>query len=824
MACLLIFRNDGYKKHGLKVCCFVIQTYLKNKIGGKPMSYTVTNSKFITLFFLVVFAVSANSQTLTGIDPGPADEEVSQNNYQSESEVIQQSDRPVCGEPFAQTDEYGLFHFNAYLTNLGASGGYVAIPNPSNESYDGSIEAWIYPTATTSSSPCIVGKGDATNVSFLFGWQASTGLLYMRFGNTAKINTGGTAVSMNKWTHVAVTWTGGAGNYTVTFYVDGVQSGSPVVNTGTWNVNSDSMTIGSIRANFSGKNFYGNIDEVKYWSDVRNWVEIRYNRFVGLGDGTAANSGNAITSSAYYAGLIASYNFNTGGSTVPDYIGGYDSYIRNGARVVYADYAPQPVPYNYVLFRPIGGSTNYVTVPHNTAFNQTDGGTIEMWYFSTNSGTTQWCINKGSSSNVSFGFGVSSANKLVIRFGNTAVSNTTGVSVPAYKWTHIAASWTGSSGNYTVKFYVNGKQSGSNSSVAGTWNLTSDPLTIGISLPFSLYGLLGYIDEVRYWSDVRTEEEILRSMFASGRALLPDASLIGLWNFDGNLKNFSATSGINGSFNVGGTNYCKFSAYLGDAVSFSPAYATVLCRGGSPDPFPDEFIIKAPDKQINDFQTTRDTIYISGSADLYSINVFLAVRHTCCMDLDVTLRAPNGETRDLTSDNGSSGYDILTFFVDGATPVTTAEFKPPWTNLAGPEEEMGTFGGTNIHGNWILEIYDDQSSDEGMLIGWGLRINNGNTDTQTEPVNTPGVFRLYQNYPNPFNPVTSIKFNLPKPSIVKLIVYDVLGREVRTLMNEFKEADNYELQFDGSSLASGVYYCRIEAGDFVDVKKMVLVK
>ena len=97
----------------------------------------------------------------------------------------------------------------------------------------------------------------------------------------------------------------------------------------------------------------------------------------------------------------------------------------------------------------------------------------------------------------------------------------------------------------------------------------------------------------------------------------------------------------------------------------------------------------------------------------------------------------------------------------------------------------------------------------------------GNSGGQTI---IPGQFSLLQNYPNPFNPATSIKYNIPKQSFVKLTVYDVLGREVTALVNEMKKPGPYEATFDGTGFASGVYMYKIEAGDFTDVKKMVLLK
>jgi hypothetical protein len=110
--------------------------------------------------------------------------------------------------------------------------------------------------------------------------------------------------------------------------------------------------------------------------------------------------------------------------------------------------------------------------------------------------------------------------------------------------------------------------------------------------------------------------------------------------------------------------------------------------------------------------------------------------------------------------------------------------------------------------------------------------NIGNSDNSAikKQTNIPMVFRLSQNYPNPFNPVTKIKYEIPKDSKVKLVIYDLLGREVKTLVNnEIKSAGYYTIEFNMQNYASGVYFYRIEADDvkgnkFVDAKKMVLVK
>ena len=85
-------------------------------------------------------------------------------------------------------------------------------------------------------------------------------------------------------------------------------------------------------------------------------------------------------------------------------------------------------------------------------------------------------------------------------------------------------------------------------------------------------------------------------------------------------------------------------------------------------------------------------------------------------------------------------------------------------------------------------------------------------------------YTLYQNYPNPFNPATKIKFDLPKNGFVRIQVFDVAGRLVHTLINDFKFRGSYEINFDGSNLTSGVYFYKMETVDYNDVKKMLLLK
>lgn len=106
-----------------------------------------------------------------------------------------------------------------------------------------------------------------------------------------------------------------------------------------------------------------------------------------------------------------------------------------------------------------------------------------------------------------------------------------------------------------------------------------------------------------------------------------------------------------------------------------------------------------------------------------------------------------------------------------------------------------------------------------------LHNRDGYTSKKTKSeISAPIKYELSQNYPNPFNPITNIKYQIQKTGLVTLKIYDLLGREIKTLVNEIKNPGRYVVSFNGSEFASGVYFYRIQSGDFVEVKKMVLLK
>ena len=103
--------------------------------------------------------------------------------------------------------------------------------------------------------------------------------------------------------------------------------------------------------------------------------------------------------------------------------------------------------------------------------------------------------------------------------------------------------------------------------------------------------------------------------------------------------------------------------------------------------------------------------------------------------------------------------------------------------------------------------------------------NNTPTGVGGQPSSLlPASYALGQNYPNPFNPSTTVHYEVPQATYVKITVYEVLGREVATLVNELKQPGRYEAVFDGRNLASGVYLYRMQAGSFVQTRKLLMIR
>lgn len=132
---------------------------------------------------------------------------------------------------------------------------------------------------------------------------------------------------------------------------------------------------------------------------------------------------------------------------------------------------------------------------------------------------------------------------------------------------------------------------------------------------------------------------------------------------------------------------------------------------------------------------------------------------------------------------------------------------------------------TNSGTQFSVEAADTTSPNSGVIPISGITYINSNVTGVNQADNSiPQNFLLEQNYPNPFNPSTQINYSIPSAQKVTIKIYDELGKEVTTLVNSDQAAGNYTVDFNASELASGVYFYRIQAGNFIQMKKMILMK
>jgi hypothetical protein len=185
----------------------------------------------------------------------------------------------------------------------------------------------------------------------------------------------------------------------------------------------------------------------------------------------------------------------------------------------------------------------------------------------------------------------------------------------------------------------------------------------------------------------------------------------------------------------------------------------------------------------------------------------------------------NGTVRTISTSNGIvyTGGDFTASGVLTINHIARCDSASPAWSPLGSGTDLGVFAlaktGDDLFAGGRFTVAGDKGS---SLIG---RWNTSYVATDVGPETPfPSSFVLDQNYPNPFNPTTAISYQLSAVSEVRLAVYDILGREIEVLVNERKGPGKYEVRFDASRLASGVYFCRLTAGRYVEARKMLLMK
>jgi hypothetical protein len=195
-------------------------------------------------------------------------------------------------------------------------------------------------------------------------------------------------------------------------------------------------------------------------------------------------------------------------------------------------------------------------------------------------------------------------------------------------------------------------------------------------------------------------------------------------------------------------------------------------------------------------------------------------------------------------DGNDVTYEWVLYSADSSTVVVTvpsgdessaSEVTLPYATVDALLESAGLENGESADFVWNVRVSDgldtvavasgyDVASNTFEPLYYSLTLERAMGTSNEAVSDLPEKFDLKQNYPNPFNPTTKIAFDLPQAASVELVVFDMLGRKVATLVSERMTAGTHTMDFNASSLASGMYIYRIEAGSFTSIKKMMLIK
>lgn len=332
----------------------------------------------------------------------------------------------------------------------------------------------------------------------------------------------------------------------------------------------------------------------------------------------------------------------------------------------------------------------------------------------------------------------------------------------------------------------------------------------------------------------------------------PNIAYVGIFTGTGN-----STVGIYKTTN-GGANWIASSNGFGAnknilAIAINPLNPNVIYAGTSFIPTPQTgptYIYKSVDAGAN---------WISMSTGLPALTTDVnpvRVLDVCNVDTSVVIAglfmntttnggffvSTNGGTSWTKKHNGLPNLAGTLIRAAVIRPGSSAEFyvgldggteKAVWRTTDGGNLWVQFLGGPMITSHTVRALDFRTLADTTLYAGVANTAGTGNGVLEYTwlPVGVNGnngkiplEFALFQNYPNPFNPVTNIQFDIPKESFVTLLVYDIRGKEIKTLANENKQAGSYYITFDASAFSSGVYFYKLTAGDFTRTMKMILVK
>jgi len=221
---------------------------------------------------------------------------------------------------------------------------------------------------------------------------------------------------------------------------------------------------------------------------------------------------------------------------------------------------------------------------------------------------------------------------------------------------------------------------------------------------------------------------------------------------------------------------------------------------------------RQPNLAIGDNMEITDTMPVAMGETIANIEVYVNITHTYIGDLTVWLVSPSGTSVSLHNRTGSGTDNLIGWYPTELTPA----------------QSLNGFVGQPTDGNWVLHVRDNAGGDTGRLNSWCLRITPVQSGPSDVASATPKALALRANRPNPVRGITSIAFDLPKAGPVELAIFDVTGRQVKSLISSVLNAGSYETTWrgtdeNGDAVSSAVYFYRLRANGETITRKMMVI-
>jgi len=624
--------------------------------------------------------------------------------------------------------------WNQACSFAGDTTSYVAVPNSASLNITGSftIEAWINPVNSTSpSSQTIIQKRLISSNGYTL--YLSAGKVAIRTNSSTTL-LGKTVLPNNQWTHIAGSFNSSTDVFRV--FINGIQDTSSTVASAEPTTNNDSVLIGK---GFNGP-FEGKLDEVRIWNAAFISSDVLFNMRTSFG-----------TNSGIYSTLVMSLTFqnsNPAGSlfSLNDGTGNNN----NGFNRFVSNFNMSNVPSNTIAINEcvdLDGTGDYLAGPDHANVSPTSGITVEAWIyprsFNANTNIFSIIVHKGNPTGAIIDYNMSvNLRKFNFFVNEVAIFQltTTGEFFPLNKWTHVAFTYSGTTGFMT--FMINGTIRWDDTNFVGNIHDNTDSLYIG-GTPAAVQCFDGLIDEVRITSSALSYGIIGGRAFTSINESNDSTSTNVVYNLDG---------GLVSNTDAGPRLFFKRDAGFSHNAFFNNSPVSPLTNAAN---FQSAYYIKNPNFRIPNTGTSgfmlSDSLDISLSEVISDVNVFVALNHTDEDNLVLSLIRPSGSAVTLYSTTSliNNSDNIVTIFDDQADSSLSSNRYIMFSPKIKPLNNLNTaLSGTNTLGRWKLRIQDAAASDTGILIGWGIQFNN-----QTKRKSVLSLTALMQGF---YNPTTNL--------------------------------------------------------------------